>query len=121
MIDAVTYGMIPSAKSEKRESAEPEKRFSSERMPPPLKMPQRVLVYAQRRHPGAEAIGGKDGRMKMRSSGTRHAFASQPRTSSGSPGGVATLLVREHQAVQGRGRSLASGASGGPRTRQRAV
>ena len=37
MIDAVTYGMIPSAKSEKRESAEPEKRFSSVRMPPPLK------------------------------------------------------------------------------------
>jgi hypothetical protein len=37
MIDAVTYGMIPSAKSEKRESAEPEKRFSRLRMPPPLK------------------------------------------------------------------------------------
>ena len=31
MIDAVTYGMIPSAKSEKRESAEPEKRFSRPR------------------------------------------------------------------------------------------
>jgi hypothetical protein len=37
MIDAVTYGMIPSAKSENRESAEPEKRFSSWRMPPPAK------------------------------------------------------------------------------------
>ena len=39
MIDAVTYGMIPSAKSEKRESAEPEKRFSRPRtpLPPPLK------------------------------------------------------------------------------------
>ena len=39
MIDAVTYGMIPSAKSEKRESAEPEKRFSrpSTPLPPPLK------------------------------------------------------------------------------------
>ena len=27
MIEAVTYGMIPSAKSEKRDSAEPEKRL----------------------------------------------------------------------------------------------
>ncbi len=35
MIDAVTYGMIPSAKSEKRESAPPEKRLSSPRMLPP--------------------------------------------------------------------------------------
>ncbi len=35
MIDAVTYGMIPSAKSEKRDSAEPEKRFSSVRIEPP--------------------------------------------------------------------------------------
>ena len=35
MIEAVTYGMIPSAKSEKRESAEPEKRFRSVRIPPP--------------------------------------------------------------------------------------
>ncbi len=35
MIEAVTYGMIPSAKSEKRDSAEPEKRLSSVRMPPP--------------------------------------------------------------------------------------
>ncbi len=34
MIDAVTYGMIPSAKSEKRDSAEPEKRFRSWRTPP---------------------------------------------------------------------------------------
>ena len=39
MIDAVTYGMIPSAKIEKRESAEPEKRFSrpSSEPPRPLK------------------------------------------------------------------------------------
>ena len=35
MIDAVTYGMIPSAKSEKRDSAEPEKRLSSVRIEPP--------------------------------------------------------------------------------------
>ena len=34
MIDAVTYGMIPSAKSEKRDSAEPEKRFRSWKTPP---------------------------------------------------------------------------------------
>ena len=34
MIEAVTYGMIPSAKSEKRDSAEPEKRFRSWRTPP---------------------------------------------------------------------------------------
>ena len=39
MIDAVTYGMIPSAKSEKRDSAEPLNRFSSPRTlePCPLK------------------------------------------------------------------------------------
>ena len=36
MIDAVTYGMIPSAKIEKRESALPEKRFSSPSSEPPL-------------------------------------------------------------------------------------
>ena len=35
MIDAVTYGMIPSAKSEKRESAPPEKRLSRPRTVPP--------------------------------------------------------------------------------------
>ena len=35
MIEAVTYGMIPSAKTEKRESAEPQKRFRSWRIPPP--------------------------------------------------------------------------------------
>ena len=39
MIDAVTYGMIPSAKSENRDRAEPEKRFSrpSSEPPRPLK------------------------------------------------------------------------------------
>ena len=39
MIDAVTYGMIPSAKSENRDSAEPENVFSKAKMPwprPPL-------------------------------------------------------------------------------------
>ena len=35
MIDAVTYGMIPSAKSEKRDSAEPLKRFSRPSTEPP--------------------------------------------------------------------------------------
>jgi hypothetical protein len=34
-IDAVTYGMIPSAKSENCESAPPEKRLSRPRMLPP--------------------------------------------------------------------------------------
>ena len=34
MIDAVTYGMIPSAKSENCDSAPPEKRFSRLKMPP---------------------------------------------------------------------------------------
>ena len=36
MIDAVTYGMIPSAKIENRDSAEPENRFSSPSSEPPL-------------------------------------------------------------------------------------
>ena len=36
MIDAVTYGMIPSAKIEKRDSDEPEKRFSRPSSEPPL-------------------------------------------------------------------------------------
>ena len=36
MIDAVTYGMIPSAKSENRESAPPENRLSSPRIEPPF-------------------------------------------------------------------------------------
>ena len=35
MIDAVTYGMIPSAKIEKRESADPENRLSSPSTVPP--------------------------------------------------------------------------------------
>jgi hypothetical protein len=35
MIDAVTYGMIPSANSEKRESADPENVFSSAKIPEP--------------------------------------------------------------------------------------
>jgi hypothetical protein len=36
MIEAVTYGMIPSANREKRDSAEPEKRFSRPSTVPPL-------------------------------------------------------------------------------------
>jgi hypothetical protein len=35
MIEAVTYGMIPSANSAKRESAPPEKTLSSPRIVPP--------------------------------------------------------------------------------------
>ena len=35
MIDAVTYGMIPSAKSENRDSAEPENVFSRAKIPEP--------------------------------------------------------------------------------------
>ena len=35
MIEAVTYGMIPSAKSENCESAPPEKRLSRPRIVPP--------------------------------------------------------------------------------------
>jgi hypothetical protein len=35
MIEAVTYGMIPSAKSANWESAPPEKMFSRPRMVPP--------------------------------------------------------------------------------------
>ncbi len=34
MIDAVTYGMIPSAKTENCESAPPENRFSRLKIPP---------------------------------------------------------------------------------------
>ena len=34
MIDAVTYGMIPSAKSENCDSAPPENRLSRLKMPP---------------------------------------------------------------------------------------
>jgi hypothetical protein len=36
MIDAVTYGMIPSAKSENWERAPPEKRLRRPRIEPPL-------------------------------------------------------------------------------------
>ena len=46
MIDAVTYGMIPSAKSEKRDSADPEKRFSSAKTPPPPPPPKYDLIAA---------------------------------------------------------------------------
>ena len=63
MIDAVTYGMIPSAKSEKRESAEPEKRFSSvEDAAAAEEGLQRVLVDARRGNPGAEPVDGEDRR-----------------------------------------------------------
>ena len=63
MIDAVTYGMIPSAKSENRESAEPEKRFKQrEDAAAAEEVLQRGLVDARRRHPGAEPVGGEDAR-----------------------------------------------------------
>src|SRR5260370_5923973 len=97
--------MIQSAKSEKRERAERENRFSRVRMPPPWNR----LASAFWSTPGAgtHEPSRYAARMpavnstRLRSSGTRHAFASQPNIS-GSPGGVATLLVHEHQAVQGR-------------------
>ncbi len=51
MIDAVMYGMIPSAKTEKRESAPPEKRLSRPRtvLPAPLK----ALSICSESTPGA--------------------------------------------------------------------
>ena len=51
MIDAVTYGMIPSAKSENCDRAPPEKRFSSPRMEPPL--PEKKFSIALALTPGA--------------------------------------------------------------------
>src|SRR6266536_672784 len=58
MIEAVTYGMIPSAKSEKRESAWPENaRAAPARGEEVL---DRVLVDARRGHPGAEPVERED-------------------------------------------------------------
>ena len=45
MIEAVTYGMIPSAKSEKRERAEPEKRFRRPSTPLPAEPPKIELSW----------------------------------------------------------------------------
>jgi len=57
--------MIPSAKSEKRDSAEPEKRFSSVRMPPPEPREvrlDRLLVDARCGDPRAEPVDREDRR-----------------------------------------------------------
>ena len=51
MIDAVTYGMIPSAKSENCESAPPENRFSRPRTLPPW--PWKKSSIALESTPGA--------------------------------------------------------------------
>ena len=50
MIDAVTYGMIPSAKSENCESAPPEKRLSRLKIPP---VRERYWSIASASTPGA--------------------------------------------------------------------
>ena len=44
MIDAVTYGMIPSANRENCESAPPENRFSRPRMLPPWPLKKSSIV-----------------------------------------------------------------------------
>ena len=46
MIEAVTYGMIPSANTEKRESALPEKRFSRPRIVP-LFRPKKFSICSE--------------------------------------------------------------------------
>ena len=51
MIDAVTYGMIPSAKIENRDSAEPENRFRRPRTLPPLF--EKYALIASELMPGA--------------------------------------------------------------------
>ncbi len=50
MIDAVTYGMIPSAKTENCDSAPPEKRFSRLKIPP---VRERYWSIASASTPGA--------------------------------------------------------------------
>ena len=86
MIDAVTYGMIPSANSENRESAPAgEEVQQAEDVPPwPLKY---SLIVAEST-PGAgtheprrySARINAVKRTRCRSSGTRHALASQEST-----------------------------------------
>ena len=49
MIEAVTYGMIPSAKIEKRESAEPEKRFEAGATITPDELQSAGLIRSTRR------------------------------------------------------------------------
>ena len=51
MIDAVTYGMIPSANSENCDSAPPENRLSSPRIEPPF--PEKRFSIASAFTPGA--------------------------------------------------------------------
>ena len=84
MIDAVTYGMIPSAKRANRERAEPEKRLSRLRAPVlPLPLVKNCWSWAWST-PGAGMIEPRRytartpavKRTRRRSSGTRQAFAS---------------------------------------------
>jgi hypothetical protein len=53
MIDAVMYGMIPSAKIEKRDSAEPENVFSSPKTPWPRPPVLKKLLIDAESMPGA--------------------------------------------------------------------
>src|SRR5262249_30066172 len=83
MIDAVTYGMIPSAKIEKRESAEPENRFSSPSSEPPLPLKKFSICAASTPGAGshepnryAERTAAVN-RSRRRRPGPRHALASQ--------------------------------------------
>ena len=65
MIEAVTYGMIPSAKTENCESAPPEKRLSRPRIVPPWPVEvvlDRLRVDARRGDPRAEAVDREDHR-----------------------------------------------------------
>ena len=88
MIDAVTYGMIPSAKIEKRDNPPPENRFSRLKIPP---VRDRYWSIASASTPGdgihdpsrysARIIAVK--RSRRRISGTRQALASQANISGG--------------------------------------
>ena len=83
MIEAVTYGMIPSAKIEKRESAEPENRLSRPSSEPPRPL-KKFWIWAEST-PGAgihepSRYAARIPAVKSsrrRSSGTRQALASQ--------------------------------------------
>ena len=59
MIDAVTYGMIPSANSANCDSAPPEKMLSRDRIVPPCELGSRSIelgIDAGRRDPAAEPV-----------------------------------------------------------------
>jgi hypothetical protein len=84
MIDAVMYGMIPSAKIEKRDSAEPENVLSRPKTPCPRPPVLKNVWIDWESIPGAgihepSRYSARMTPVKMtrrRSSGTRHAFVS---------------------------------------------